>query len=59
MLTFIFNGCTETYPLLTNTYEEALVVEATITNELKNQEIKITKTSRLEDENSKPAFWTD
>lgn len=42
-------SCTETYPLLTNTYEEAIVVEATLTNELKNQEIKITKTSRFED----------
>ncbi|KRD10989.1 hypothetical protein ASE21_04505 [Flavobacterium sp. Root901] len=47
---FIVNSCTETYPLLTNTYEEALVVEATITNELKNQEIKLTKSARFEDE---------
>ena len=46
---FFVNSCTETYPLLTNTYEEAIVVEATLTNELKNQEIKITKTARFED----------
>ncbi|WP_291151620.1 DUF4249 domain-containing protein [Flavobacterium sp. UBA7680] len=47
---FILNSCTEAYPLLTNTYEEALVVEATITNELKNQEIKLTKSAKFEDE---------
>ncbi|WP_343613441.1 DUF4249 domain-containing protein [Flavobacterium sp.] len=51
---FISNSCTETYPLLTNTYEEAIVVEATITNELKNQEIKLTKTARFEDESYIP-----
>ncbi|WP_291151618.1 DUF4249 domain-containing protein [Flavobacterium sp. UBA7680] len=49
LICFFANGCTETYPLLTNTYEEAIVVEATLTNELKNQEIKITKTSKFED----------
>ncbi len=48
---FLLNSCTEAYPLLTNTYEEALVVEATITNELKNQEIKLTKSAKFEDEN--------
>lgn len=50
LLSFIFNSCTETYNLKSDSYEEALVVEATITNELKRQEIKITKTSRLEEE---------
>lgn len=54
LLAILFNSCTEAYPLLTNTYEEALVVEATITNELKNQEIKITKTAKFEDENYLP-----
>jgi len=54
ILTILLNGCTETYPLLTNTYEEAIVAEATITNELKYQEIKITKTARFEDENYLP-----
>lgn len=49
LLSFFIQGCTETYPLLTNTYEEAIVVEATLTNELKTQEIKITKTSKFED----------
>ncbi|MDR6844007.1 DUF4249 domain-containing protein [Flavobacterium granuli] len=50
---FIINGCTEPYILETNTYEEALVVEATITNELKKQEITLTKTSRFEDKETK------
>ncbi|HEU4789157.1 MAG TPA: DUF4249 domain-containing protein, partial [Flavobacterium sp.] len=49
LLFVIFNSCTEPYILETNTYEEALVVEATITNELKKQEITLTKTSRFED----------
>lgn len=49
-LSLFLNGCTETYPLLTNTYEEAVVIEATLTNELKTQEIKVTKTSRFEDD---------
>lgn len=54
LLGILFTGCTETYPLLTNTFEEVIVVEATITNELKNQEIKITKTAKFEDENYLP-----
>jgi hypothetical protein len=49
LLCFIFNSCTEPYILETNTYKEALVVEATITNELRKQEITLTKTSRFED----------
>lgn len=50
IISFFLQGCTETYPLLTSTYEEALVVEATITNEFKTQEIKLTKTAKFEDE---------
>ncbi|MCV9926685.1 DUF4249 domain-containing protein [Flavobacterium sp. LS1R49] len=50
LLCYITNSCTDTYALQTNTYEEAIVVEATLTNELKKQEIKITKTARFEDE---------
>ena len=49
IFSFILNSCTEPYALQTNTYEEALVVEATITNELKKQEITLTKTVRLEE----------
>ncbi len=43
-----FGSCTDPYALKTNNFEEALVIEATITNELKHQEIKITKTYKLE-----------
>ncbi|MBZ4036264.1 DUF4249 domain-containing protein [Flavobacterium sp. 17A] len=50
LLCLFINSCTETYNLQTNTYEEAIVIEATLTNELKKQEIKITKTARFEDE---------
>lgn len=42
-------GCTEQYILQTNTFESALVVEATITNEFKQQEIRISRTYRLEE----------
>ncbi|ESU23327.1 hypothetical protein FEDK69T_14860 [Flavobacterium enshiense DK69] len=42
-------NCTEPYQLETNTFEEAIVIEATITNELKKQQIKVSKTYRLEE----------
>jgi hypothetical protein len=42
-------SCTEPYALQTNAYEEAIVIEATITNELKNQEIKVSRTYRFEE----------
>ncbi len=45
---FILNSCTEPYALQTNTYQEVLVVEATITNEFKNQEITLSVTTPLE-----------
>ena len=50
VLAFTLNSCTETYILQTNTYEEAIVIEATLTNEIKKQEIKITKTAKFEDD---------
>ncbi|HLA55252.1 MAG TPA: DUF4249 domain-containing protein [Flavobacterium sp.] len=49
-------GCVEPYQLQTNNFEQAIVIEATITNELKNQEIKISKTYRLEENG--PTFET-
>ncbi|AYN02758.1 MULTISPECIES: DUF4249 domain-containing protein [unclassified Flavobacterium] len=53
LLSLIISSCTESFNLQSDTYEEALVVEATITNELKKQEIKLTKTSRLEEDGLK------
>ena len=42
-------GCTEKIELKTEDFEDVLVVEATITDELKKQEIKLSRTSKLED----------
>ncbi|RUT71121.1 DUF4249 domain-containing protein [Flavobacterium cupreum] len=42
-------SCTEQYAFQTNTFENILVVQANITNELKKQEIKITRSYRLEE----------
>lgn len=54
-ISFLFlYGCIEPYALQTNTFEEALVIEATITNEVKKQEIKISKTYKLEEK--RPTF---
>lgn len=48
-LIFILSSCTEQYILQSNTFDDAIVIEATITNELKHQHIKISRTYRLED----------
>ena len=42
-------SCTEPYAIQTNTFEDALVIEATITNEFKKQEIKISRTFTFEE----------
>lgn len=42
-------GCTEPYEIETVNYEKVLVVESTITNELKPQIVKLSRTSALED----------
>jgi hypothetical protein len=46
---FIFS-CTEPYALQTDTYESALVIEASLTDEFKFQEIKLSRTYRLEED---------
>ncbi|RXR20560.1 DUF4249 domain-containing protein [Flavobacterium amnicola] len=48
LLTLILTNCTEPYALQTEDFEDAIVVEATITNELKKHEVKITRTFPLE-----------
>lgn len=48
------NGCTEAYPLITNRFEDVLIVEANFTNEPKKQEVKLTKSVRFEDEDYFP-----
>ena len=42
-------SCVDPYQLQTSNYEEAIVIEATITNELKKHEVLISKTYRLEE----------
>lgn len=44
-----FVNCTEPYKLQTETFEEAFVIEATITNELKKHQVKISKTYVFEE----------
>ncbi|WP_187388298.1 DUF4249 domain-containing protein [Seonamhaeicola marinus] len=41
--------CTEPFTAVTETFEDVLVVEATITDELKTQEIRLSRTYRLEE----------
>lgn len=50
------SSCTTPYNYTTNGFENAIVIEATITNELKKQEIKLSRTYKFEDEG--PVFET-
>ncbi len=43
-------GCVEPFELETEVFESALVIEATITNELKHQQVKLSRTYRLEED---------
>jgi hypothetical protein len=47
-------SCTEPYVLQTETFESALVIEATITDEYKFQEIKLSRTYRMEEDGPTP-----
>lgn len=42
-------SCTDPYQMQTNTFEDAVVIEATITNILQKQVIKVSRTYRFED----------
>ncbi|MTH15038.1 DUF4249 domain-containing protein [Flavobacterium sp. LC2016-01] len=44
---FSISGCTEQYVFQSNTFESILVVQANITNELKKQEVKVSRSYRL------------
>ena len=48
IFTALLYRCTEPFNAKTGTLEEALVVESTITNELKNQTVKLSRVSELE-----------
>ena len=54
LLTVILQGCTEPYALQTEDFEDTIVIEALLTNEYKNQEVKISRTYRLEE--TEPKF---
>ena len=45
----LLESCTEPYSLQTETYESAIVIEAALTDEFKHQEIKLSRTYRLEE----------
>jgi hypothetical protein len=47
-------SCTEPYALQTDTFDNALVIEATLTDEFKFQEIKLSRTYRLEEDGPDP-----
>lgn len=58
-ITLSLASCTEQYALQSETFEDALVVEATLTNEPKQQEIKLTRTYRLEQAGPVPETGAD
>jgi len=43
-------GCVEPFDAETETFESVVVIEATLTNEITNQQVKLSRASRLEDE---------
>jgi hypothetical protein len=45
----LLESCTEPYGLQTDTFESAIVIEATLTDEVKHQEIKLSRTYKLEE----------
>ena len=50
----LLQSCTEPYALQTETFESALVIEGTITDEQAFQEIKLSRTYRLEEDGPDP-----
>tara|TARA_R110000850_G_scaffold41434_1_gene106187 strand:+ start:88528 stop:89766 length:1239 start_codon:yes stop_codon:yes gene_type:complete len=60
----ILTSCTDPYAFQNDSFEDVLVIEATVTNELKKQEIKVTRTFQLEEkdpifEKNATVFITD
>ncbi len=51
-LVLLLNSCVEPYEAKTETFEDVLVVQALITNEIKHQEIILSRSFRFEDENA-------
>lgn len=49
LIGFGFSNCTDPYKMKTDTFEDALVVEATITNAFQKQTVKLSRTYAFED----------
>ena len=54
LLLFVLNSCTEEIDIKTESFESALVIEATITNELKFQEVILSRTFMFEEDGPNP-----
>lgn len=54
LFTFLAEGCVEPFEAETITFESALVIDATITNELKQQTVLLSRTYALEEDGPKP-----
>jgi len=54
LFSFIINGCVEPFEFNQETFESALVIEATISNELKTQEITLSRTFESDEEGPNP-----
>jgi Domain of unknown function (DUF4249) len=46
---FLTNSCVESFEIKTDVFESAIVIEATITNEFKFQEVKLSRTFKFEE----------
>ncbi|AXT19907.1 DUF4249 family protein [Flavobacteriaceae bacterium AU392] len=57
--TLVINSCVEPIEIESITFEDALVVEATITNEFKHQEINLSRTFMLEEDGPLPESNAD
>lgn len=53
LILLLIASCTEPYALQTDAFENVIVIEATITNELKRQEIKVSRSIPLEQTSQK------
>lgn len=53
---FFINSCVEPYEFEDQTFEDALVVEAIITDEVKHQEISLSRTYRLKEDFPEPEY---
>lgn len=53
LTTILINSCVEPFESATQNFEDTLIVEATLTNDIDFQEVNLSRTYRLEDEDRK------